>query len=603
MNENSKKVNSVFYAKEYHPIQAGSIDGTDILPHDNAVYRALLCSSANLYDQFGDVKVIGGEEGGYTTVFVGRLNRTTNEDTLRKAMSKYGTVKNLRLVRHIVTGASQGYAFVEYESEREMRRAYEKAHHSIIDDSEIIVDYNRQQLMPGWIPRRLGWIPRRLGGGLGGKKESGQLRFGGRERPFRAPLVEEDFQTTCHDLRSHHHPEGKNVTRTGKTNIAAEVLADVIEDQAAGITYMRKGRGGLGGKKESGQLRFGGRERPFRAPLRPIPWSHNFVELCGHCVEGDLCFLAYEFATMGTLHDILHGRKGVQGAEPGPVLDWMQRVNIAVDAARGLKYLHEKVQPLLIHGDIRSSNVLLFEDFKAKIADLNLSEQALDMVARFHSTRAPGNASAEELTELTEKSDIYSFGVVLLELLTGRKPVDHTLPCEQQNLVTWATPMLSADEVEQCVDPNLNGEYPLKAIAKLAAVASLCVQDEPDFRPNMSIVVRALQPLLNAAPEPVAECQVTLGVPPNTSARRTFLVKHRNEAIEVEMYIMKHAQRLIDSSRKSRDSRRHDRTSTSRDHRSERRDSSDREEQRSHKRHRRFQEQTYFLVSEIPDAH
>ncbi|GKA19530.1 PTI1-like tyrosine-protein kinase 3 [Tanacetum coccineum] len=236
----------------------------------------------------------------------------------------------------------------------------------------------------------------------------------------------------------------------------------------------------------------------------------NFVELCGHCIEGDLCFLAYEFATMGSLHDILHVRKGVLGAEPGPMLDWMQRVKIAVDAARGLEYLHEKVQPPLIHGDIRSSNVLLFEDFKAKIADLNLSEQALDMAARFHSTRAPGSfgyhgpeyALAEELTE---KSDIYSFGVVLLELLTGRKPVDHTLPCEQQNLVTWATPMLSADEVEQCVDPNLNGEYPLKAIAKLAAVASLCVQDEPDFRPNMSIVVRALQPLLNAAPAPVAE--------------------------------------------------------------------------------------------------
>ncbi|XP_049933029.1 U11/U12 small nuclear ribonucleoprotein 35 kDa protein [Nymphaea colorata] len=97
------------------------------------------------------------------------------------AMSRYGRVKNLRLVRHIVTGASRGYAFVEYETEREMRHAYEDAHHTIIDDSEIIVDYNRQQLMPGWIPRR-------LGGGLGGRKESGQLRFGGRERPFRAPL-------------------------------------------------------------------------------------------------------------------------------------------------------------------------------------------------------------------------------------------------------------------------------------------------------------------------------------------------------------------------------------------------------------------------------
>ncbi|KAK1412014.1 hypothetical protein QVD17_32937 [Tagetes erecta] len=178
-NNNSSKLNSVFYAQTYHPIQAGSIDGTDILPHDNAVYRALLCSSAGLYDPFGDPNVIG--EDPYCTLFVGHLSHFTTEDTLHKAMSKYGTVKNLRLVRHIVTGASRGYAFVEYESERDMQRAYEKAHHSIIDDSEIIVDYNRQQLMPGWIPRR-------LGGGLGGKKESGQLRFGGRERPFRAPL-------------------------------------------------------------------------------------------------------------------------------------------------------------------------------------------------------------------------------------------------------------------------------------------------------------------------------------------------------------------------------------------------------------------------------
>ncbi|GAB2265597.1 small nuclear ribonucleoprotein 35kDa (U11 U12) [Dionaea muscipula] len=96
-------------------------------------------------------------------------------------MSRYGKVKRLRLVRDIVTGASRRYAFVEYHRESEMRRAYEEAHHSIIDGSEIIVDYSRQQLMPGWIPRR-------LGGGLGGKKESGQLRFGGRERPFRAPL-------------------------------------------------------------------------------------------------------------------------------------------------------------------------------------------------------------------------------------------------------------------------------------------------------------------------------------------------------------------------------------------------------------------------------
>ncbi|XP_023540967.1 PTI1-like tyrosine-protein kinase 3 isoform X2 [Cucurbita pepo subsp. pepo] len=240
----------------------------------------------------------------------------------------------------------------------------------------------------------------------------------------------------------------------------------------------------------------------------------NFVELHGYCVEGNLRVLAYEFATMGSLHDVLHGRKGVQGAQPGPVLDWMQRVRIAVDAARGLEYLHEKVQPSIIHRDVRSSNVLLFEEYKTKIADFNLSNQAPDMAARLHSTRVLGtfgyHAPEYAMTgQLTQKSDVYSFGVVLLELLTGRKPVDHTMPRGQQSLVTWATPRLSEDKVKQCVDPRLKGEYPPKGVAKLAAVAALCVQYEAEFRPNMSIVVKALQPLLKpptpmpaSSPEP-----------------------------------------------------------------------------------------------------
>ncbi|KAK8577798.1 hypothetical protein V6N13_028063 [Hibiscus sabdariffa] len=239
----------------------------------------------------------------------------------------------------------------------------------------------------------------------------------------------------------------------------------------------------------------------------------NFVELQGYCVEGNHRLLAYEFATMGSLHDILHGRKGVQGAEPGPVLDWMQRVRIAVGAARGLEYLHENVQPPVIHRDVRSSNILIFDDFKAKIADFNLSNQSPDMAARLHSTRVLGtfgyHAPEYAMTgQLTQKSDVYSFGVVLLELLTGRKPVDHTMPRGQQSLVTWATPRLSEDKVKQCVDPKLKGEYPPKGIAKLAAVAALCVQYEAEFRPNMSIVVKALQPLLKAAapaPEPGPE--------------------------------------------------------------------------------------------------
>jgi len=233
----------------------------------------------------------------------------------------------------------------------------------------------------------------------------------------------------------------------------------------------------------------------------------NLVEMLGYCVEGNYRILAYEFATMGSLHDVLHGRKGVQGAQPGPVLDWMQRVKIAIEAAKGIEYLHEKVQPSIIHRDIRSSNVLLFEDFKAKIADFNLLNQAPDMAARLHSTRVLGtfgyHAPEYAMTgQLTQKSDVYSFGVVLLELLTGRKPVDHTMPRGQQSLVTWATPRLSEDKVKQCVDPRLKGEYPPKGVAKLAAVAALCVQYEAEFRPNMTIVVKALSPLLQQRPAP-----------------------------------------------------------------------------------------------------
>ncbi|CAI9782735.1 unnamed protein product [Fraxinus pennsylvanica] len=233
--------------------------------------------------------------------------------------------------------------------------------------------------------------------------------------------------------------------------------------------------------------------------------NEHFVGLIGYCLEANNRILAYEYATMGSLHDVLHGRKGVQGAEPGPVLTWSQRVKVAYGAAKGLEFLHEKCQPSIVHRDVRSSNVLLFDDFVSKIADFSLTSQSSDTAARLHSTRVLGtfgyHAPEYAMTgQITQKSDVYSFGVVLLELLTGRKPVDHTMPKGQQSLVTWATPRLSEDKVKQCVDPKLNDEYPPKAIAKMAAVAALCVQYEADFRPNMTIVVKALQPLLNSKP-------------------------------------------------------------------------------------------------------
>nr|CAD1826169.1 unnamed protein product [Ananas comosus var. bracteatus] len=248
-------------------------------------------------------------------------------------------------------------------------------------------------------------------------------------------------------------------------------------------------------------------ESDFVSQLAMVSKLKNeyFVELLGYCLEESNRILVYQFATKGSLHDTLHGRKGVQGAEPGPVLSWSQRVKIAYGAARGLEYLHEKVQPSVVHRDVRSSNVLLFDDYNSKIADFNLTNQSTDTAARLHSTRVLGtfgyHAPEYAMTgQLTQKSDVYSFGVILLELLTGRKPVDHTMPKGQQSLVTWATPRLSEDKVKQCVDPKLDNEYPPKAVAKMAAVAALCVQYESDLRPNMTIVVKALQPLLSSKP-------------------------------------------------------------------------------------------------------
>ncbi|KAM7485577.1 hypothetical protein LguiA_001586 [Lonicera macranthoides] len=102
--------------------------------------------------------------------------------------------------------------------------------------------------------------------------------------------------------------------------------------------------------------------------------------------------------------------------------------------------------------------------------------------------------------QLSSKNDIFSFGMVLLELLTGRTVMDPTRPRGEQCLVTWASPRLTEDKVKQCIDPRLNGEYPATQAAKVAAVAALCVQYEADFCPNISIVVKALQTLLKPLP-------------------------------------------------------------------------------------------------------
>eukprot|EP00128_Syssomonas_multiformis_P004279 Colp12_sorted_trinity150504_noHs@35502 len=169
-----------WFATEYIPLQAGSIDGTDTKPHDHAVVRAMKAT----YNASKDAKIEGDPS---KTLFVGRLSRDTADDTLREIFSRHGEIRSLRVVRDIVTGFSRGYAFVEFQHAQDANTAYRTMNKSNIDGNEILVERENERLMKGWIPRR-------FGGGFGGRKESGQLRFGGRDRPFKKPIQFDNTQ-------------------------------------------------------------------------------------------------------------------------------------------------------------------------------------------------------------------------------------------------------------------------------------------------------------------------------------------------------------------------------------------------------------------------
>jgi len=160
------------FAQEYDPVRCGSIDGTDVVPHDRAIVRAL---SANYRPNKG---VIGDPE---CTLFVGRLNKTTSENAIEARFSAFAPVRRVRLVRDVVTGFSRGYAFVEFYDERTTKDVCRDASGLELDNKQLLVELECERTLPGWVPRR-------LGGGFSGRKEAGQLRFGGHDRPFRKPI-------------------------------------------------------------------------------------------------------------------------------------------------------------------------------------------------------------------------------------------------------------------------------------------------------------------------------------------------------------------------------------------------------------------------------
>uniref|UniRef100_A0A0D6R795 Protein kinase domain-containing protein n=2 Tax=Araucaria cunninghamii TaxID=56994 RepID=A0A0D6R795_ARACU len=227
--------------------------------------------------------------------------------------------------------------------------------------------------------------------------------------------------------------------------------------------------------------------------------SPYLLELIGYCADQDHRLLVYEYMSNGNLQEHLYS-----DGSPGnpPLLDWGTRMRIALDAAKGLEYLHEQIAPPVIHRDLKASNILLDENFNAKVSDFGLAKLGSDKLNGEISTRVLGTtgyvAPEYALTgHLTTKSDVYSFGVVLLELLTGRVPVDMKRPLGQGVLVSWALPYLTdREKVSEVVDPVLEGQYLKKDLIQIAAIAAICVQPEADYRPLMTDVVQSLIPLV-----------------------------------------------------------------------------------------------------------
>ncbi|RZS20731.1 hypothetical protein BHM03_00053279 [Ensete ventricosum] len=278
------------------------------------------------------------------------------------------------------------------------------------------------------------------------------------------------------------------------------VFKGVLSDGTA-VAIKKLSSGGHQGDKE------------FLVEIEMLSRLHhrNLVKLVGYCGSRDSSqnLLCYELVPNGSLESWLHGPLG--GNCP---LDWDTRMRIALDAARGLAYLHEDSQPCVIHRDFKASNILLENNFHAKVADFGLAKQAPEGRANYLSTRVMGTfgyvAPEYAMTgHLLVKSDVYSYGVVLLELLTGRRPVDMSQPSGQENLVTWARPILrDNNRLEELADPRLAGKYPKDDFVRVCTIAAACVAHEANQRPTIGEVVQSLKMV-----QRVAEYQDPLPTP------------------------------------------------------------------------------------------
>ncbi|RVW91954.1 Serine/threonine-protein kinase-like protein ACR4 [Vitis vinifera] len=242
----------------------------------------------------------------------------------------------------------------------------------------------------------------------------------------------------------------------------------------------------------------------------------HLLNLLGYCEEGGERLLVYEFMAHGSLHQHLHGKNKALKEQ----LDWVRRVTIAVQAARGIEYLHGYACPPVIHRDIKSSNILIDEEHNARVADFGLSllgpaDSGSPLAEPPAGTFGYLDPEYYRLHYLTTKSDVYSFGVLLLEILSGRKAID--MQFDEGNIVEWAVPLIKSGDISAILDPVLKPPSDLEALKRIATVAYKCVRMRGKERPSMDKVTTALERALAqlmGSPcneQPILPTEVVLG--------------------------------------------------------------------------------------------
>ncbi|KAH7278162.1 hypothetical protein KP509_38G027600 [Ceratopteris richardii] len=217
------------------------------------------------------------------------------------------------------------------------------------------------------------------------------------------------------------------------------------------------------------------------------------VRLEGFCDDKDEQILIYEYMMNGNLHTQLFEKKAV-------FLNWYRRLEIALAVAQGLDYLHSFADPPVIHRDVKPSNILLDENMTAKVADFGISKVNPDMDTHI-STRPAGTAGYLDpeyflRRQLTTASDVYGYGVVLLELITGQLSIDHKR-LEEYNLVGWVKPRIVRKGIHAIIDPRMGTNYPAEVYAEVTEIAMDCTAFERGDRPTMQAVASKLEQLLS----------------------------------------------------------------------------------------------------------